>query len=288
MDREDKSMIYGYVKRVMAAAVVCGVGLLFSGAASASNESECKNFCKSFMERNPGSECKVAEGNACWGQKWHRAKHCGGSGRNYSACENVDLRNKVECQSACDAYKKKYPGRECKVNDKNVCWGLDWDQIKHCGGAGENYSACAESDYARESAQNEKECKAWCAQHKDDEGCVQCSTLLGCGGGLKNLKDWGGKGKNWHACQQTNWAKNSQKSLEQAQNWCKEYTAESGGQKCKIVKSGTSCPGDYYKAERLDVTWGRDHWVCLEHKQGEQRVLDCSGGGTANIEKALQ
>jgi hypothetical protein len=112
---------------------------------------------------------------------------------------------------------------------------------------------------------------------------------------------------SWYACQ-------TERAYAEAVKWCEEYKMQSkdrrkpspGGKKlaapklsdiermtssggnCRIVKSGQSCPDGFYESERLNVSWGRDYKACLGRKISSQRVKDCSGRATANIEKALE
>lgn len=194
------------------------------------------------------------------------------SSENEAACKKWCNENKPRC-AFCDSDAfcggKKHEARK-------------YDVIKSFKEGTGNWYACGLSEYARESQKNKTDCEAYC---KINPACVKC-TADECGSGIKILKTFGGKGENWRACEKTKWAEHSEEAREAALKWCTDYKKEMG-EECRIVKSGQSCPDGFYKSERLKVRWGSDYKVCLASKIDTQRVKDCSGKATANIEKAL-
>ncbi|MEW6419534.1 MAG: hypothetical protein AB1480_15705 [Nitrospirota bacterium] len=186
--------------------------------------------------------------------------------------------NKAACEKWCNDNKPK-----CAFCDSDAfCGGRTYDVIQSFKKGTGNWYACGLSEYGSETQKNKAECEAYCKSNPD---CVKC-TSDACGSGIKILKTFGGKGENWHACEKTKWTEHSEEAHAAAIKWCADYKKETG-EECKIVKSGQSCPDGFYKSERLKVSWGRDYKVCLKSKSDSQRVKDCSGKATANIEKAL-
>ncbi len=113
--------------------------------------------------------------------------------------------------------------------------------------------------YKEASARNEADCNAWCAANKPD--CEFCSTKSGCGKGFDKLKDWGGRGKNWHACgKRKTREEKTDENRAACDKWCKENpdkcdncSAKSGcGSGFKKVKSFTGRGHNYYACKRTE------------------------------------
>ncbi|MBN2369505.1 MAG: hypothetical protein JXO72_03380 [Vicinamibacteria bacterium] len=185
--------------------------------------------------------------------------------------------NKADCLSWCSQHKSE----GCEHCYATSACGAGYEDMKKFGKTGTWY-ACRKNDFGKRGEQNQAACEAYC---KSNPACEKCTSSK-CGKGIKLLKPFIGGGKDWYACEKTNWARHSEQAHDDAVKWCTDYKKETG-EDCRIVKSGQSCPNGFYKSDRITVSWGRDYKVCLISKSDTQRVKDCSGKATANIEKAL-
>lgn len=185
--------------------------------------------------------------------------------------------NKADCVRWC----AEHHDDGCERCASYSACGAGYESMKKFGTLGTWY-ACRKNDFGRRGEANEGECEDYC---RSNPACVGC-TAGPCGSGVKVLKTFTGEGKNWHACQKTDWAQHSDEAHAAAARWCSDYT-RSSGEDCRIVKSAESCPDGFYKSERLKVQWGRDYKACLQSKSDTQRVKDCSAMAAANVEKAL-
>lgn len=111
---------------------------------------------------------------------------------------------------------------------------------------------------------NKSDCNKWCDAH---ENCEKCSTKRGCGSGLKNLKTWGGKGKNYHACEKNNWGKESEKNKKDCMKWCE------GNSKCVYCDTKNGC-GLGYKSMKHWRGKGKNYHACTAYKIETDRVCD--------------
>lgn len=186
-------------------------------------------------------------------------------------------RNKADCLAWCGAH-----GDEgCHHCSATSACGAGYSDMRKFGTLGTWY-ACRLNDFGQRGERNHQECEAFC---RENAACVECSSTP-CGRGIKLLKAFTGSGKDWYACEKTNWARNTEESHAAAVQWCSDYRQRTG-EECRIVRSGHSCPDGFYKSDRITTSWGRDHKVCLQSKSGSQRVKDCSGRAAGNIERAL-
>jgi hypothetical protein len=186
--------------------------------------------------------------------------------------------NKADCLAWCAQHADE-GCHHCYAT--SVCGG-GYSSMKKFGNLGTWY-ACRLNDFGRKGEQNHEDCEAYC---RSNPACEKCTSSV-CGKDIKLLKSFIGGGKDWYACQKTEWAKNTEEAHDAAVKWCADYTKETNDA-CEVVKSGKSCPSGFYKSDRQTVSWGRDYWVCLKSPSDTQRVQGCSAKGTANIEKALK
>ncbi len=103
--------------------------------------------------------------------------------------------NRQAAEAWCAA--KKAEGVDCKVAKTSGC-GVGWTKAKRFREGGNAYYACERNRYGNASEQNKAECTAWCAENPSR--CKACSRTAGCGYGYKQEKKFGGRGKNWYAC----------------------------------------------------------------------------------------
>lgn len=184
--------------------------------------------------------------------------------------------NKAACEAWCSNNKPT-----CAFCDSNAfCGGRDYDIINSFKKGTGSWYACGKSRHMNESEDNERQCREWC--NANSAVCARC-TSDACGRDQKVAKLFGGRGENWKACEKN-------QAQAEAEAWCTDYTRTSGASvaECRVLKSGQSCPADFYEAEYMRITGARNYKVCVRRKVYRQRVEDCSGEATANIEKALK
>jgi hypothetical protein len=186
--------------------------------------------------------------------------------------------NKADCRTWCG----QHTDDGCHHCAATVGCGAGYSSMKQFGGGAPAWYACRLNDFGKKGEKNHEECEAYC---RSNPACVGC-TSSACGKNIKLLKSFIGSGKDWYACQKTEWAEHSEQAHDAAERWCADYRRDTG-EECSIVASGKLCPDGFYRSDRLEVTWGRDYNVCLRSKSGAQRVKDCSAQATANVEKAL-
>ncbi len=130
---------------------------------------------------------------------------------------------------------------------------------------------------------NESNCQKWC---KENDRCQKCSKWVGCGKGLKNIKAFRGKGKDWFACGKTIQASASAKNKNRCEEYCKE---DKQCDKCSELpacgpgytsiatfkgpgKNWFACKKNYYGAKS-----GANKQECLTYcKQNNKRCKKCS------------
>ncbi len=160
--------------------------------ASEDHHRECQQWCDGHPE------CvKCATSVGC-GVGFESMKSWTGFGQNWYACrqnarQEASDRHKADCESWCQAN----PG--CEMCSTSIGCGRGYESLHSWTGPGRNWYACGKRPTREEaSAGNQQECTAWCGSHS---GCDKCSDQLGCGRGYKQIKSFGGRGKNWYACE---------------------------------------------------------------------------------------
>jgi hypothetical protein len=117
---------------------------------------------------------------------------------------------------------------------------------------------------------NKKPCEDWC---KRTPACEKCSTLPGCGGGLKQLRKFGGVGKNWYACEKNKWGARSDANQKACNDWCK------GNNKCIKCSKLPGC-GVGAKHLRTFGRRGKDWYACEKRKSfsegSKDRANECA------------
>jgi hypothetical protein len=123
--------------------------------------------------------------------------------------------NKSRSEEYCKQQAKD--GIPCKIS-KWVGCGKGWTMAKRFNqDRGKDWFACKQTAFAKGTEKNKRKCQEWCAKNKD---CKKCANWRGCGVGYKKLKSFRGKGKDWFACQKTDYATGSDKNKEKCEEWC--------------------------------------------------------------------
>lgn len=125
--------------------------------------------------------------------------------------------NKERCQKWCAAHKLN-----CDFcSDQKFC-GPGYERIAGFGDIDGSWSKSGKHWYAcfggQDDRKNQQACENWCNANKPS--CVKCSPKTGCGQGYKALTTFGGKGKNWHACEKTDFKAHSDELKEKCLRWC--------------------------------------------------------------------
>jgi hypothetical protein len=186
--------------------------------------------------------------------------------------------NKADCRAWCGQHTRE----GCHHCSATVGCGGGYSSMKQFGDGAPAWYACQLNSFGEKGEKNHQDCLAYC---RSNPACVGC-TSSACGKDIKLLKLFAGSGKDWYACQKTDWAQHSDEARHAAERWCGDYTRETH-EACRIVASGKLCPDGFYESDRVEVSWGRDYHVCLQSKSGSQRVKDCSARAAADVEKAL-
>lgn len=104
-------------------------------------------------------------------------------------------RNRERAEARCA--ERRAAGVECKVSPTVGC-GVGWTKDQRFRDGGNAYYTCKRNTYGHDSEENRQECLAWCEARPEE--CSACSSRLGCGPGFKQIRKFGGPGKNWYAC----------------------------------------------------------------------------------------
>ena len=116
---------------------------------------------------------------------------------------------------------------------------------------------------------NKKECERYC---KATPACVKCSALPACGPGLKQLKRFGGSGKNFYACEKNRFGAESDANEKACNDWCK------GNPRCEKCSKLPGC-GMGLKPLRTFGRHGKNYYACEKNKFGagtEARQEECA------------
>lgn len=129
------------------------------------------------------------------------------------AAPSVYASNEDECRIWCG----RNPNCE-KCSTLAGC-GIGYKQLQSFRGRGRNWFACESSRYGEASRQNQRDCEAWCSSH---ENCDRCRDRAGCGAGYRSIETFGGRGKNWHACELNTYGADSRGNQQDCEAWCRE------------------------------------------------------------------
>jgi hypothetical protein len=167
---------------------------------------QAKEDAEKFCQQQKGivGFCEVIQG-ACSGRDRKELREFKGPGKNYRACGFSDhylntAFNKQKAEERCAWIRGS--GQECRVDENRGC-GADFkQQEKFDKNPGNSYFVCVKSKAATESEENQKQAKEFCSKINSAVGSLlKCEAQKNnCGGSLKNLKEFKGKGANWAAC----------------------------------------------------------------------------------------
>jgi hypothetical protein len=101
-------------------------------------------------------------------------------------------RNKANAQAWCAKQVE-----ECIIDNKRGC-GSGWKQVYKFDEGGDSWFACFRTFKHSQSDSNRDEANQYCNQNHPIGTCFPQEG--GCGSGLKSVKAFRGKGRNYHAC----------------------------------------------------------------------------------------
>jgi hypothetical protein len=123
-------------------------------------------------------------------------------------------------QLMCEEWCQSHPDWCAKCSDRAGC-GTGYHSIITFNFSGrDSWHACQPYPGTRE---NKAACEEWCNLHKDPDKkpyCIKCSPDTGCGIGFKVLYSFTGPGKDFYACEKSDYGRHSDENRQACQAWC--------------------------------------------------------------------
>jgi hypothetical protein len=176
----------------------------------------------------------------------------------------------AKCDRACKSEKNRQAalaycqklGVECKVDNKRNC-GSGWKDIKKFDDGGDSYFACIKTEKQEATEQNKKDAEQYCKQVTASGD--YCEVKNGnCGSGLKELKEFNGKGEKYKACGKTKKAEGTEQNKKDAEEYCKQFSAN--GEYC-VVQEGR-CGNGLSKLKEFGGA-GRNYCSCTKSARAD-------------------
>lgn len=166
--------------------------------------------------------------------------------------------NKSRAEAYCQ--QKAKDGIPCKISRWVGC-GQGWTKANRFNqDRGKDWFACKQTVFAKGTEKNKRECQEWCAKNQD---CKKCANWIGCGVGYKQLQSFRGTGKDWFACQKTDYATGSDKNKKECEKWC------NNNRDCEKCSKLPECGCGFKRAKKFGGT-GKNWYAC--QKRGSASV----------------
>lgn len=140
--------------------------------------------------------------------------------------------------------------------DDYIKYGLKYamEQCAHHFNMHDTAIGPARINHGNEISMYKINCNNWCDNNKPR--CVFCSKKSDCGAGYDDIKKWGGKGINWHACEKRRSRDEATKSNEEAcKAWC------NANSNCKYCSTNKGC-GYKHESMKSWTGYGKNWHAC--------------------------